>query len=256
METCSTPQVMINQKSKILVAIPARLHSKRLKKKLLLKADGYSIIQHTYMRAKKISSADRVLVITDSKEIEKEIVEIGGDVLYSKKKASSGTERIFKNINPSLWDVVVNLQGDEPLIDSEEIDAFILKFLKEPFPVGTLFFKNNSYSDFLDQSNVKLVLSKDSTVLYFSRSPIPFMKEENFTFFYHHIGVYAFKIKEVYKPYFEGRSELEKIEKLEQLRFLYNGIKVKAYEYNGLTIGIDTMDDFLKFKSILGEKNG
>ncbi len=247
---------MTNQKSKILVAIPARLHSKRLKEKLLLKAGGYSIIQHTYMRAKKISSADKVLVITDSKEIEKEIVEIGGDVFYSEKPANSGTERIFKNINPSHWDIVLNLQGDEPIIDSDEIDKFILKFLKETYSVGTLFFKNSSYSDFLDPSNIKLVLSKDSTVLYFSRAPIPYMEEDNFTFFYHHIGVYAFKIKEIYDVYFKGESDIEKTEKLEQLRFLYNGVKVKAYEYNGLTIGIDTMDDFLKFKSILGEENG
>ncbi len=242
----------LNQKPKIAIVIPARLKSTRLKEKLLIRVGEFSIIQHTCLNAKKVKNADEIIVITDSEKIEKEIKTIEGKVILSKRRACSGTERIFKNIDPSHWDVVVNLQGDEPVVNPEEVDKFIERFIRDGTPLGTLYFKNRSYEDFLNPNKVKIVVGKDGYVLYFSRSPVPYKEEDKFDFFYHHIGIYAFKYKEVYKLYFSLESSLDKIEKLEQLKFLENGIKFRAYEYRGRTLGIDTEEDLLKFKNLSG----
>jgi len=241
---------------KIAIVIPSRYESKRFKGKPLAKILGKSMIQRVYEQCKKSKIKD-VLVATDDDRIYKEVNSFGGSVIMTSDSHKSGTERIYEVLKNSDFDWIINVQGDEPLISPYLINNISDEIRANNYDVITAIRKNTKYSDFVDKNIVKVVLDKDNVCLYFSRLGIPYKPKENFDFFYQHIGIYAYSRKAIEMYFNSGVTDLENYERLEQLRFLYLGIKIKAIVTDYLSIGVDRRDDIKKIEEILkkNEKN-
>ncbi len=238
----------------VAIIIPARLKSTRLEKKLLIRVKDKSILEYTFLNAKKVKGST-VIIATDSKEIVEEAENFGAKAVLTPANLSSGTERVLY-IAEKLkknYDAVVNLQADEPLLKPEYIERAINIIVEENYLVSSLFFRNSSYEDFINPNNVKVVLDNELNALYFSRAPIPFQEKDNFAFFWQHVGIYCFKpaFLEVFASL---KSSLGNYEKLEQLRIIENGYKIKMAPVDEPTIGIDTKEDLDKFNKYLEEK--
>ncbi|RMD47021.1 MAG: 3-deoxy-manno-octulosonate cytidylyltransferase [Aquificota bacterium] len=241
-----------------VIIIPARKGSTRLKNKLLLQVKGKPVIYWTAENASKVKNVDKVIVATDSKEIadffknEKKI-----EAVLTPSDLKSGSDRVAYVAKELNEEKIINVQGDEPLLNPEDIEK-VVKGLDEA-PVTTLSFPIENEEDYLNPNVVKVVLDSENYALYFSRSPIPFYRDIDFSQMikeFHkpvqkHIGVYGYR-KEVLMDfaYRLEPSPLEEIEKLEQLRLLYNGYKIKVFEASKDTLGIDTKEDFEKFCKI------
>ncbi len=247
----------MNQKKKskrALIVIPARLKSTRLKEKLLIKVKGKTILQWTYENGAKVSNTD-IVVATDSEKIVEEVKSFGGKVVLTPKDISSGTERVLYIAEKTDYPVYINLQADEPMLSPQDIEKTI-SLIEEGEVVSSLCFRNNNYSDFVNINNVKVVINKEGKALYFSRAPIPFQKEENFSFFFHHIGIYGFNSLFFKRSFPNLISNLYSIENLEQLKILENGFSISVEVIEKESIGIDTKEDLEKFNRILEVKNG
>lgn len=239
---------------KVIGVIPARYGSTRLPGKPLLNIFGKPMIVHTYLNAKKSKLINELYVATDHKDIADVITNVGGNVLMTPSDLKSGSDRIafaIKNIN---CDIVVNIQGDEPFINSEAIDLAITPLLEDKeVLVSTLITKINDFSLLDDPNVVKVVKDTNNYALYFSRSRIPFIRDnkeklENYIF-YKHLGLYVYRKNFLEKFVDLNNSYLENCEKLEQLRILENGYRIKCIETNYESISIDTMQDFDKIKN-------
>ncbi len=238
----------------VAIIIPARLKSTRLEKKLLIKVKNKSILEYTFSNAKKVKGST-VVVAADSKEIIEEAENFGAKAVLTPANLNSGTERVLyiaKKLKKD-YDAIVNLQADEPLLKPEYIERAISIVTEENYLVSSLFFRNSNYEDFLNPNNVKVVLDNEMDALYFSRAPIPFQKKDNFTFFLQHVGIYCFK--PAFLDVFASlKSSLDNYERLEQLRIIENGYKIKMALIDEPTIGIDTKEDLDKFNRYLEEK--
>ncbi len=234
----------------IAIVIPSRYDSKRFKGKPLAIINGKTMIQRVYERCKE-SKINNVIVATDDERIFNEVKSFGGDVVMTSREHNSGTERIYEVMENNNFDWVINVQGDEPLISPELIKNIYEEVLLNKSQVISAVRKNHCYDDFNNKNIVKVTLDKDNNALYFSRSPIPFELKDGFDFFYHHIGIYAYS-KDAINLYVNSKStELEKTEKLEQLRFLFYGIKVRMIITDYVSIGVDTKEDIKKIEEIL-----
>jgi len=231
---------------KVVALIPARYDSERFPGKLLKKIGPHSVIFHTYKSAVSTGLFDEVIVVTDSDKIYKEIKNNKGKVVRSYLSHQSGTDRIAEVIDKIDADIIVNIQGDEPFVNKKQIDQLINTFKQDDareVDITSLMIKIFRYEDFTNSNNVKVVVDQNSFALYFSRAPIPYPRDGKFEYAYKHIGVYAFR-KEVLKEISKlPVSRLEKIERLENLRFLENGYKIKLQLTDQVNIGIDTPDD-------------
>ncbi len=231
---------------KTVALIPARYDSQRFPGKLMKKLGEKTVILKTYQAAESSQLFDDVYVITDSDIIYNEISSNKGKVLKSKKKHTTGTDRIAEFANEIDADVFINIQGDEPFINKKALSQLIDVFKEDKrlkIDIASLMISIKKPSEIANPNNVKVVVDKNNFALYFSRAPIPFNRDLNFSFAYKHIGVYAFRkiaLKEISKL---SASKLEKIEKLENLRFLENGMKIKMIETDIINFGIDTMED-------------
>lgn len=237
---------------KILGIIPARYASTRFPAKPLVDIAGKSMIQRVYEQAKKSNSLSEVIVATDHLEIYNHMRDFG-NVCLTREDHISGTDRCYEVLTQqkTVFDYVINIQGDEPFIKPEQIDL-LASMLTGEVELGTLVKKINSISDIVNPNLVKVVISKSRDALYFSRSPIPYIRNtpeqewiNNHTF-YKHIGMYAYRsdiLEEITKLH---PSSLEKAESLEQLRWLENGFKIRVAETEFETIGIDTPEDLEK----------
>lgn len=237
---------------KILGIIPARYASTRFPAKPLVDIAGKSMIQRVYEQAKKSNSLSEVIVATDHLEIYNHVRDFG-NVCLTREDHISGTDRCYEVLTQqkTVFDYVINIQGDEPFIKPEQIDL-LASMLTGEVELGTLVKKINSTSDIVNPNLVKVVISKSRDALYFSRSPIPYIRNtpeqewiNNHTF-YKHIGMYAYRsdiLEEITKLH---PSSLEKAESLEQLRWLENGFKIRVAETEFETIGIDTPEDLEK----------
>lgn len=238
---------------RIIGIIPARYASTRFPAKALADVDGKSMIQRVYEQTKKAKSLAQVVIATDHELIFDHVKNFSDDVCMTRESHVSGTDRCFEAFRKqqSNYDYVINIQGDEPFIQPEQIDL-LASLLNGETEIATLVKKITQAEQLTSPNTVKVVFSTAKLALYFSRSPIPHLRNlpedqwlENHTF-YKHIGMYAYRADILEKLTMLPQSVLEKAESLEQLRWLENGFKIKVSETTQETIGIDTPDDLKK----------
>jgi len=241
------------------VIIPARYASSRLPAKLLEDINGKSLIEHTYLNALQ-SSAKRVIIATDDERINSIAKGFNAEVCMTSITHTSGTSRISEAVTSLEFDddeVVVNVQGDEPMLSSEVIDQVANNLVHNEMHVATLCEKIESKSLYFDPNCVKVVFNSGGKALYFSRSPIPAFRnneEIDLSICCRHIGIYAYRVSFLKKYSQMDNSILEKAEKLEQLTFLNAGIDIHVELACGSTgYGIDTKDDLIKVKKELNK---
>ena len=228
---------------KVIAAIPARYSSTRFPGKLLKKIGNKSVLNHVFERVSGTGLFDDVIIATDDNRIHDHAADFGANVVLTSSNHKSGTDRIGEACESIDFDIVVNVQGDEPFISNKPLEDLILSFADKSVLVSTLITRLD-LSRIHDPNVVKVVISRNLDALYFSRSAIPYNRDSilNVNYF-QHIGVYAFRREALYKFIKLPSSDYENTEKLEQLRLLENGYKIKTVltDYNG--IGIDTEDD-------------
>ncbi|MFC2354020.1 MAG: 3-deoxy-manno-octulosonate cytidylyltransferase [Capnocytophaga ochracea] len=232
---------------KLIAMIPARYGATRFPAKLMQDLCGKPVIVHTYERVADTRLFDEVYVVTDDDRIEKVIREVGGKVIRSKKEHNSGSDRLAEASRDLDVDIIVNVQGDEPFTDKENLQKVIDIFAKDltkSIAVASLMERITDPDDIANPNNVKVVVNKFGEALYFSRNIIPFPRDPNTKVsYYKHIGIYAYR-KEALQQFTElPPSLLEETEKLEQLRYLENGFKIRLALTDIPTIGIDTPED-------------
>jgi 3-deoxy-manno-octulosonate cytidylyltransferase (CMP-KDO synthetase) len=243
----------------VVAVIPARYASHRLPGKPLIDLLGKPMIQRVYEQAKRAKLLDRVVVATDDQRIVGVVQAFGGDVIMTSADIKSGSDRVAAVPRVIDGDIFVNVQGDEPLIAPDMIDQAVRVVLDDlKAQVGTLAKKIDSLADLQNPSIVKVVVGPDSNALYFSRSTIPFVRDEAdqkkwlaHQTFLKHIGIYVFR-KEFLLKYSQLReSPLERAERLEQLRILEHGFHIKVGITNYDSIPIDTKEDVEKVIRLL-----
>ena len=245
--------------TKTIILIPSRLEAKRLPNKPLLKINGISIINHVYEKAKSSQLGD-VFVATGDKEIYEEVTKKGGKCILTEKKHQTGTDRIFEayqKLETKNIDYVINLQGDEPMIDIEDIKNLNTNAIKKNSDIATLACKINN-KNILSKSNiVKVVTDEKISTENMSRAN-SFLREvtlNNNSNIYHHIGIYMYKVSILEKFINLKQSKNEKNQRLEQLRAIDNNIEINVILAKSSPIGVDTEEDFLELKKIMNYKN-
>ena len=239
---------------KKVIVIPARLDSSRLPKKVLLDLKGKTVLQRVYEQCLKVKNIDEVYIATDSFEIKEVCKTFTNQVIITKSTHQSGTDRIGEAISSIDCDIVINVQGDEPFIEPRLIEALVNSFSNSEISMSSAMSKINNVKDLQNSNVVKVVVDRQNNALFFSRSMLPFPRDvkeisssnevlEKYQFF-RHIGIYGYR-KEFLLHYVNmEQSSLEKIEKLEQLRALENGFKIKMIETDSSLMGIDTLEDY------------
>lgn len=240
--------------SKVIAMIPARYAATRFPAKLMKMLGDKPVIVHTYEAAIKSGLFQEVYVITDSDIIYNEISIRGGRAIMSLGKHDSGTDRIAEAAKNLDADVIVNVQGDEPFIQTEPLEKLVRLFDNPTVQVASLKRKMDSLTDAANSNMVKVVTSKTGRALYFSRSIIPYQRDgETMVDYFLHIGVYAFRKQALLNFTILPQAPLEQIEKLEQLRFLYNDIDIYMAETRYKNIAIDTPEDLEKAAMLLAK---
>lgn len=240
---------------KIIAVIPARYASTRFPAKLMQDLGGKTVISRTYEAAVKTELFDDVFVVTDSDIIFKEITDNGGKAIMSIKEHESGSDRIAEAVENLDIDIVVNVQGDEPFINKEPL-ADVLEVFKSDaareIDLASLMIEINNWEDIENPNNVKVIVDQKQFALYFSRSVIPYPRDkEAGAKYYKHIGIYAFRKHALMDFYKLPMQSLEATEKLEQLRYLEYGKKIRMVETTHVGIGIDTPEDLEKARKML-----
>ena len=234
--------------------IPARLDSTRLPGKLMMDLNGSPVILSTLLNTIKTNLFDEVYVVTDSKEIYNYLIKHHKNILFSKENHVSGSDRIAEFAKDMEVDIIVNVQGDEPLIDKKSLQKLVNTFKLDKYKkidLVSLMKVISNREEVENPNNVKVVTDSDDFAIYFSRSPIPFNSASNPKLnYFKHIGIYGFRKKSLVDFYNSKPTKLELIEKLEQLRYLESGKKIKMVISNFDGIGIDTMEDLIKARSL------
>ena len=235
---------------KVIGIIPARYDSTRFPGKPLLDIAGISMIQRVYNQVNHAASLSEVVVATDDQRIFDHVKSFAGNVVMTKKDHQSGTDRCAEVINNiSGFDIAVNIQGDEPFIDPQQIDLLVSCFQNPEVQIATLVRPITEIDDLENINKPKVVLNLNQEALYFSRQPIPFLRGKNIQdwlkngTYYNHIGIYGFKVDTLKKVASLPISKLETAESLEQLRWLDNGYKIKTAISNHINDAIDTPED-------------
>ena len=246
---------------RFVAIIPARYDSSRFPGKPLAQINGKTMIQRVYEQASKADYLDDVIVATNDKRIFDHVRSFGGKVFMTDSKHASGTDRCNEVVQKLLkkgleYDVVVNIQGDEPYIDPQQINLLTQAFIKSETKIATLIMQIKDAELINNQNVVKVVKQKNGKALYFSRLPIPFVRGEsaveNFekTEYFKHLGIYAYKSNILAKICELPKSKLEEAESLEQLRWLENGFHIQTILTDLESIAIDTPEDLLKLTNI------
>lgn len=243
-----------------IVIIPARYASTRFPGKPLININGKTMIHNVYIQATKVFND--VYVATDDNRIYDEVIKFGGKVVMTKRKHKSGTDRCAEAIEKieiienRKWDVVVNVQGDEPFIKTEQLIEIKKCFKTKKTQIATLVKPINNQDDIFNQNKPKVVLNVNNEAIYFSRSPIPCLRGVLYSkwvvkhLFYKHIGIYAFRKSVLMEITCLKRTNLEIAEQLEQLRWIENGYKIKAAITEHDSISIDTPKDLDKVRQL------
>ena len=234
--------------------IPARYGSTRFEGKVIKDLCGKPVIQHVYERAKKAKLLDELIIAADDDRIIRVVQGFGGKAVFTSKSHSTGTDRLTEVVNAMHVRIIVNIQGDEPLINPLIIDDLVRAMQDDPsVAMATVVKKSWSEEEFRSPDVVKAVIDQKNFALYFSRSPIPTLlrPEDKQAFFYKHIGIYAYNKDFLFTFKKLAESTLETYERLEQLRALEYGYRIKVIETKFETVGIDTPEDLALAQSIL-----
>ncbi len=231
--------------------IPARYRSTRFPGKALAFILGKPLIQRVYEGAKRARLLDQVIIATDDERIFQVARKFGAQVVMTSALHRSGTERVAEVARKIKTPIIINIQGDEPLIEGKMIDKLVKVLQDKSILMASLMARVSDLNLLADSNRVKVVVDKKDYALYFSRSPLPFQASR---FFYQHIGIYGFKRDFLLKLVRLQPSRLEKMEKLEQLRVLENGYRIKMVETDFLTLSVDLPQDIIKVEEILRKK--
>jgi 3-deoxy-manno-octulosonate cytidylyltransferase (CMP-KDO synthetase) len=244
-------------KSKIIVCIPARYGSTRFPAKVLAKDTGKFLIQHVYEQAKLAKLPDRVIIAADDKRIAQAAKSFGAECIMTNPDCPSGTDRIAEAVGELDFDIVVNLQGDEPEIDPANIDTVAKLLADNPqSQMATLVADFETKEQIVDPNIVKVIVTSikyraSSIAIYFSRSPIPYDRENvgigSVKNYLRHIGIYAYRGDFLLKITKLPQTPLEKLEKLEQLRAIENGFDILVAKVKHTCAGIDTPEQYAEF---------
>lgn len=235
------------------IIIPARFGSSRLEGKPLLKAKNKPIIQWVWEKAISCPLVDRVIVATDDDRIFNACKEFGAEVEMTSTEHKSGSDRIAEvaSRHPEIG-YIINLQGDEPLIEQANIELVIKGILEdEKADISTLVREINDEDEVNNPNLVKCVFDFNNYAMYFSRSKIPFERNVGKSKFYGHLGIYGYKREALFKMTELPQAPYEMAESLEQLRALQNGMRIKVAVVSNVPVGIDTQEDFEKFKKMV-----
>ena len=242
---------------KCSIAIPARIASSRLPGKMLKKLGGKPVIQHVIERALQVRNCSQVYVVTDCVEIVGLAQSLGIQGLMTSPSCHSGTDRIVSVLKEILGDWIFNVQGDEPFIDPQWVEQLIEQASTTEAEMLTGVYRLKQIDDVLNPNIVKTVLDNKGQAIYFSRSPIPFVRGIaqdswlNETTFWGHMGIYGYR-RDLLEQYHRlSQTYLEKAESLEQLRFIANGYKIATFEAPGRSVAIDTQEDLDKAEALI-----
>lgn len=234
------------------IIIPARYDSTRLKGKPLIEVKDKPIIQWVWEKAVMTTLADRVIIATDNEKIYETALMFGAEAEMTLDTHTSGSDRIAEVVerHPE-FSYIVNLQGDEPLITPESIDEVIKGVKNEGADISTLIRVLKSKKEIENPNCVKCVFDNNGYALYFSRSKIPYERNQGFVPIYGHLGIYGYKREALLKMTNLPQSNLELAESLEQLRALQAGMKIRTFVVDFIPVGIDTIDDLRQFEEII-----
>jgi len=237
----------------VVAVIPARFASTRFPGKPLADIDGRPMIEHVYRRAQASPVVSRVIVATDDLRIATTVIGFGGNVRLTRPDHQSGTDRLAEVAQSLTCDVVVNVQGDEPLLDPRAIGQVVAPFSDPAVDVATLYHRIHDPAELTNPNIVKVVLDRAGFALYFSRAPIPHARDPRGGWppLYRHIGVYAYRRSALLVLASLDQTPLERAESLEQLRALEHGIRIKAVETSYDSIGVDTPEDLEQVRRLL-----
>lgn len=230
---------------KVLGIIPARYESSRFPGKPLIDLKGKTMIQRVYEGALKSKKIDKLIVATDDERIVDEVIRFGGNIMLTSKDHPNGTQRCIEVLKSNTdFDIVINIQGDEPLVNFNQLDELLSAFENPEVEIATLGIKTNKSDELENPNRIKLITDFQNYALYFSRSKIPFERNNIFEYNYlRHIGLYAFRSEALIQIGSFEECQIENIESLEQLRWMYYGKKIKVVETEIETPNIDTPED-------------
>jgi 3-deoxy-manno-octulosonate cytidylyltransferase (CMP-KDO synthetase) len=246
----------------IIGIIPSRYASQRLNAKSLADINGLPMVICVWKNVSQSNYIDKVIIATDDKRIANVCEKFDCPFVMTDSKLNSGTERVFeayKVVNANQ-NIIVNIQGDEPLLQASDIDKLLEQFVKTNFDVGTLITKINKSEEIFNPNNVKVVLDKNNCAMYFSRSAIPYIRDlsqEQWhnNNYWKHIGIYAYRKQALERfvslTHSTSQCDLENYEKLEQLRLLELGYKFYCVETDTKLISVDTQEDLDIVRSII-----
>ncbi len=239
----------------VVVVIPSRYAATRLPGKPLVNLAGKPMVQRVYEQAKLAQTVHRVLVATDDQRIVDAVLAFGGEARMTRSDHRTGTERIAEVAAHEAGDVFVNVQGDEPLIDPVAVDTAVAALLEDPpAQIATVATPIRHVPDIMDPNVVKTVLDFDSNALYFSRAPIPWVRDtpqKVHVKYWKHLGLYVFQRDALLEYPTLPQGELEKIEQLEQLRWLENGWKIRVAEVEHDAVSVDVPEDVTRVAKLL-----
>ena len=242
---------------KIVAAIPARLNSSRLPKKLLRDICGKTLITRTYEATVNSNLFDDVFVVTNSSEIIAELESSKVKYIFDDANYQTGTDRIAGVASKIEADIIINVQGDEPFINSNTIESILNTFKHDKennIKIVSVMTPIKDDQELKNPNNVKVFTDVSNNAIYFSRHPIPFKIDLNISKAHKHVGIYAFRKKSLIEFAKLNVGELESSEKIEALRLIENDIKIKMINSNDTFIGIDTEEDIQKAIKIFCEK--
>lgn len=239
---------------KVVAVIPARYGSVRFPGKALAGIAGKPMVQHVFERARGARRVSRVVIATDDERILQAVASFGGDAMMTRGDHRSGTERVAEVAAHIEADVYVNVQGDEPLVEPAAIDALVATMEEESVSVATLCTPITEPGDIMNPNVVKVVTDFEGNALYFSRAPMPWVRDEKQavgTQHRKHLGLYAYRREALLEFPTLPPGELEKLEQLEQLRLLENGYKIRVVETEFDSIGVDVPADVARVEQLL-----
>jgi 3-deoxy-manno-octulosonate cytidylyltransferase (CMP-KDO synthetase) len=237
----------------VVVVIPARFHSTRFPGKPLADLDGRPMIEHVYRRAAASRVASRVIVATDDLRIATAVADFGGEVRLTRADHLTGTDRLAEVATTLACDIVVNVQGDEPLLDPRAIEEAVAPLAEGSVLMTTLCRRIDRAADLTNPNVVKVVMDRAGYALYFSRAAIPYASDPRGGWppLYRHVGLYAYRRSTLLVLAALEPTPLERAESLEQLRALEHGIRIRAVETSYDSFGVDTPDDLEQVRRLL-----
>ncbi len=244
--------------ARVVIVIPARYGSTRLPGKPLVDLAGKPMIQRVFEQAKKAKTAGRVIVATDDERIIKVVEGFGGEARMTRPDHRTGTERIAEVAAHTEGEIFVNVQGDEPLLDPVAVDTAVNALREEPAAaIATVAVLIRTPGDIMDPNVVKTVLDFEDNALYFSRAPIPWVRDSAAKIHARHLkhlGLYVFQREALLEYPTLPQGELERIEQLEQLRWMENGWKIRVAEVEHDAVSVDVPEDVTKVESLLAKE--